>query len=131
MLGLKLSGHLCQSEGFVTIFLCLFQFIIIITFTTKMPYKWTMIDTNHDETVKDEFLGFHVKYFAILDNAFNRLVAFLQHMLICSVKFSRLSMVTPRILTLTLFSELIDISSDNLRRIIHICAYMRYSASTS
>ena len=63
--------------------------------------------------LKMSFLDFMCKYFAILDNAFNCLVAFLQHLLICSVKVSRLSMITLR--TFTLLSELINTSSHNLR----------------
>ena len=43
----------------------------------------------------------------------NKVAAFLQHLLICSVKVSRLSMITPR--TFTLLSELINTSSHNLR----------------
>ena len=44
--------------------------------------------------LKMSFLDFMSKYFAILDTAFNCLAAFLQHLLICSVKVSRLSMIT-------------------------------------
>ena len=63
--------------------------------------------------LKMSFFDFISKYFAILNNAFNCLAAFLQHLLICSVKVSRFSMISPR--TFTLLSELINTSSHNFR----------------
>ena len=52
------NQSLCHPAGIVTIFLHLFQFITIITFTTKMPCKWMIIEIAHDEAIKISYSDF-------------------------------------------------------------------------
>ena len=70
------NQSLRHPAGVVTIFLHLFQFITIITFTTKMPCKWMIIEIAHDEAIKMGYSDFMSKYFAILDNVFNYIDTF-------------------------------------------------------